>query len=156
MCLHPSELRGGKLQSALRRIVAMGGCRRQSSRLVPCPAGSYTSGAPDLNSFPPPEELRAPDVFQHRDLEDDPNLVRHRMLVSLQEAASAWRLPIVGVGGQAGLASRLPNPFEQLPRETPTGPGTISLGLVQHRGVSTRQDYRVPLLGRARGVHRHW
>jgi len=146
MCLHRSELEVASFN--LRHVELWPwGAVDDKARESCMPAGSYISGAPDLNGFPPPEELRAPEVFQRRDLEDDPNLVRHRMLVSLQEAASAWRLPIVGVGGQAGLASRLPNPFEQLPRETPTGPRTISLGLVQHRGVSTLQDYRVPLLG---------
>jgi len=147
MCLHSSELKVASFNLCCVELWPWGAVD-DKARDSAIPTGSYTWGAPDLNSFPPPEELRAPDVFPHRDLEDEPNLVRHRMLVSLQEAASAWRLPIVGVGGQAGLASRLPNPFEQLPRETPTGPGTISLGLVQHRGVSTRQDYRVPLLGR--------
>ena len=49
-----------------------------------------------------------------------------------------WRLPVVRSGGQAGLASRLPDPFEQLPSESPACDGLISLGMVQHRGLSTR------------------
>ena len=146
-CLHPSELEVASFN--LRHVELWPwGALDDVARESATPAGSYPCGAPNLNTFPPPEDLCAPAVFLHRDLEDEPKLVRLRMLVSPEEAASAWRLPIVGVGGQAGLASRLPNPFEQLPRETPTGPGTISLGLVQHRGISTRQDYRLPLLGR--------
>ena len=92
-----------------------------------------------------------PDVFLRRDLEHDPRLSRIRSLLSIREAAGPWRLPIVDPGGQAGLASRFTNPFEQLPVENAPGPDMIDLGLIRHRGVTTTQVYRVPLTGHRRG-----
>jgi hypothetical protein len=111
------------------------------------PSGAYPSGCPDLGHFTPTSELRSPEVYAQRDLEMEPWLCRLRSLLSIEEAAALWRLPVVPAGGQAGLASRLPNPFEQLPAESPERPGTINLGQVQHRGRSTSQAYRLPLLG---------
>ncbi|MGI8756512.1 MAG: hypothetical protein ACR2MB_11750 [Acidimicrobiales bacterium] len=115
------------------------------------PSGSYVEGAPDLSPFQRPPEILSPEVFLQRDLERDPRLTRLRSLLSVGEASSLWRLPIVGTGGQAGLSSRPANPFEQLPPADGTGADLISLGLLQHRGVATEQHYAVPLTGHHRG-----
>jgi hypothetical protein len=146
LCLHPNELSVASFNLQSLEMWPWGALDDRV-RSAAFPAGSSPCGAPDMGSFPAPEELHSHEVFLQRDLVADPRLCRLRTMVSIEEAASAWRLPVVRVGGQAGLASRLSNPFEQLPGETPRGPANISFGSVRHRGISTHQDYCLPLLG---------
>lgn len=113
------------------------------------PSGNQPSGSPDLSGFAAPDELRVPEVFLQRDLDSEPGLLRLRALLSVSEASSVWRVPVVGLGGQAGLASRPANPFEQIPSEVPSTNETVSLGVVRHRGVSTGQNYALPLVSRS-------
>ncbi len=110
------------------------------------PAGNPTGpGVPTFTHFESPEELDNQDVFADRDVETDPRLARLRGLFTLEEAGRVWRLPTVPPDGHAGLMSRYPNPFEQLPEPTPEDGDAISLGKVQHRGGQTDRDFRVPL-----------
>jgi hypothetical protein len=91
-------------------------------------------------------ELRKPEVFLSRDAEFDSAMMRLRSLVTVEEAMSMWRLPVPEPGGQAGVVSRLPNPFEQLPEESPDDGDAISMGVVQHRGRATGLHFRLPLI----------
>jgi hypothetical protein len=93
-----------------------------------------------------PNLLDKPEIFLARDAERNSALARLRSLVTLDEAARLWRLPVVEPGGQAGILSRLPNPFEQLPEETPDDGDSIVVGEVQHRGRPTGQHFRLPLI----------
>lgn len=76
-------------------------------------------------------------------------LVRFGELVTATEAAALWRLPVVRPGGQAGIASRPVNPFEQLPvlRDDHfggLGAGFLRAGRVRHRGHSLPANFLLP------------
>ncbi|SMH47900.1 ATP-binding protein [Azospirillum agricola] len=109
-------------------------------------AGNRPPPAPGLAFVGQAFALENQEVFLARDAEFDPRLARQRMLITFDEAVGLWRLPVVDPGGQAGVASRLPNPFEQLPEETPDDGDAISMGVVQHRGRATGQHFRLPLI----------
>lgn len=109
-------------------------------------SGNRPPAAPGLAFIGQAFALENQEVFLARDAEFDPRLMRQRMLITFDEAVDLWRLPVVEPGGQAGVTSRLPNPFEQLPEDTPDDGDAISMGVVQHRGRATGQHFRLPLI----------
>lgn len=108
--------------------------------------GSRPTDAPGLAVVNQHVEMEKLEVFLARDAESQPNLMRLRGLVTVDEAMAMWRLPVPEPGGQAGVVSRLPNPFEQLPEELPDDGDAVSMGVVQHRGRSTGLHFRLPLI----------
>lgn len=88
--------------------------------------------------------LDRPSVFVDRDQEFDPRLKRLRYLATESELAGIWRLPLPPPGGFLGLTSKRPNPFEQIPAQTPANGDAVSLGKVQIRGVDSDAEFRVP------------
>lgn len=77
----------------------------------------------------------------------DARLWRVADLISLEEVASLWRLPLVKPGGQAGLRSRPNNPFEQLPLcsdERCGVNGFLRVGRIRSRGRDLETSFVLP------------
>ncbi len=146
-CVRPlgSERNTAAYNLGFMETMHWGGVGNESNAALAVP-GNRPAGAPIPGAVSQAKDLRKPEVFLSRDAEVAPALMRLRSLVTVEEAMSMWRLPVPEPGGQAGVVSRLPNPFEQLPEESPDDGDAISMGVVQHRGRATGLHFRLPLI----------
>lgn len=111
--------------------------------------GEPPAALPEWGQPPyPSEELQDPDEFLQRDFNRDGRLVRLREMLSLEETASLFQLPAVPAGGQAGLVSRIKNPFEQLPAVCERETDIVTFGKVQHRFLREPLNFSMPLVER--------